>query len=223
MPTQHVWDHLQDVQHSFLRTMGLTDDVAFTQFALTPLHFRRDVAMLGFLFKCAHRQVSDSAHTLFRAAPPVIERSRRQPSNTTALLERCDGRHLEMLKNGLFGAVEVFNKLPEEVVRLLDVHAFQRALTKTARLELTNGSPRWACICPGRVFAPLIFSTLSFFIVHFFHVSVLFSEWYVFHSFCLWQSLYLLMFCGQPKSSKLFVRTLLDCLDCLFDNFFDNI
>ena len=42
-------------------------------------------------------------------------------SNTMALLERCYGRHLEMLKIGLFGVVEVFNKLPEEVVRLLDV------------------------------------------------------------------------------------------------------
>ena len=39
---------LQDVQHSFLRTMGLTDDVAFTHFALAPLHLRRDIAMLGF-------------------------------------------------------------------------------------------------------------------------------------------------------------------------------
>ena len=100
----------------------------------------------------AHRQVSDSAHTLFRAAPPVMERSRRQPSNTMALLERCDGRHLEMLKNGLFGAVETFDELPEEIVRLLDVHVFfQRALTKTARLVLKNGNPRWVYICSGRV------------------------------------------------------------------------
>ena len=58
-----------------------------------------------------------------------------------ALLERCDGRHLEMLKNELFGAVEVFNKLPDEVARLLDVYAFQRALTNTARMALNDGHP----------------------------------------------------------------------------------
>ena len=68
-----------------------------------------------------------------------------------ALLERCDGRHVEVLKNGLFGAVEVFNKLSEEVVRLLDVHAFQRALTKTARLALKDGNPRWDYIFSGRI------------------------------------------------------------------------
>ena len=132
--------------------MGLTSDIAFTQFALAPLHLRRDVAMLGFLFKCAHRLVSDSAHSLFCAALPVMVRSRRQASNTMALLERCDGRRLELLKNGLCGAVEVFTKLPGDLVRLPDVHAFQRALTKAARLALRDGQPRWAHICSGRVF-----------------------------------------------------------------------
>ena len=62
-----------------------------------------------------------------------------------------DGKQLEFLKNGLFGAVEVFNKLPGDVVRLLDVHAFQRALTKTAQLALKDGNPRWAYIFSGRV------------------------------------------------------------------------
>ena len=131
----------------------------------TTIH--RDVAMLGFLVKCAHRLVSDSAHTLFRAAPTAMERSRRQPSNTMALLERCDGKHLEFLKNGLFGAVEVFNKLPEDVVRLLDVHAFQRALTKTARLALKGGNPRWAYIFESRCI-PLIFFHVVFVSSYFF-------------------------------------------------------
>ena len=67
--------------------------------------------------------------------------SRRHTSNTRALVERCDGRHLELLKNGLFGAVEVFNKLPED----------KRALTKTTRLALRDGHPRWTHMFSGRV------------------------------------------------------------------------
>ena len=156
--------------------MGLTDEVAFTKFALAPLHFRRDVAMLGFLFKCAHRQVSDSAHTLFRA----------------------DGRHLEMLKNGLFGAAEVFNKLPEEVVRLLDVHAFQRALTQTARLALKDGKPSMGLYFIGSRFAPLIFVPRCLFSPYFFFS----CECLRFTRFRLWQSLYLLMVCEEKYHSE---------------------
>ena len=77
-----------------------------------------------------------------------------------------DGRHLEFFKNGLFGAIEVFNKLSEDVVQLLDVHDFQRALTKTARLALKDGNPRWAYIFSGRVL--YFFFTLSLFLRFFF-------------------------------------------------------
>ena len=71
--------------------------------------------------------------------------------NTLALVEYCDGRYLEMLKNGLFGAVEVFNRLPEDMVRLPSVNAFQSALTQTARSVLLNGQPRWPYLFSGRV------------------------------------------------------------------------
>ena len=54
---------LQDVQHSFLRTMGLTDDVAFTHFALAPLHLRRDIAMFGFFCTSVLTAKSVTPHT----------------------------------------------------------------------------------------------------------------------------------------------------------------
>ena len=75
-----------------------------------------------------------------------------------------DGRHLEFFKNGLFGAIEVFNKLSEDVVQLLDVHDFQRALTKTARLALKDGNPRWAYIFSGRVYFYFCSHCLFFFV-----------------------------------------------------------
>ena len=102
--------------------------------------------MLGFLYKCAHGTVSLSTQGVFCHAPPQTGRSLRRGRHTLALLERCDGRHLGILKNGAVGAVEVFNRLTEEVVRLPDVHAFQSALTQTARSALRSGHVRWSYI-----------------------------------------------------------------------------
>ena len=82
--------------------------------ALAPLHFRRGVTCWDSC-SSALTQVSDSARALFWVAPLVMERSQRQPSNTMALLDRCAGRNLEMLKNGFCLAVGVFHKLPEVV------------------------------------------------------------------------------------------------------------
>ena len=68
-----------------------------------------------------------------------------------ALLQRCDGRHLEVLKNSAFGTIEIFNKLPEDIIQLPNGHSFQSALTKVARLALARQDSRWRTICSGRV------------------------------------------------------------------------
>ena len=68
----------------------------------------------------------------------------RRVVHRLALLERCDGHYLEMLKNGLFGAVEVFNYIVS-----LYVQRFHSALT--AAREALRAQPRWSFLFSGRV------------------------------------------------------------------------
>ena len=142
---------LQGIQDSFLKAMAMTDNVAFTVHALAPLQVRRDIAMLGFLFKCCHRQVGESAHSIFKPALTGYDCPRRRPQHSKPLFEYCDGRHLEVLQNSLFGLIRVFNTLPDDLIQLQDVHAFQSALTGAERRALEQGHQRWMYMYSSRV------------------------------------------------------------------------
>ena len=56
----------------FAREIGLSEDVAFMEFNVAPLGLRRDIGMLGLLFKIAtgqaHPAFSDLFPRLFRPA-----------------------------------------------------------------------------------------------------------------------------------------------------------
>ena len=110
---------LQHVQDSCLLMLGVDPRTAFLHFNLAPLSTRRDIAMLGFLHKCAWNRVSLSASELFPVRHVPVRRSSRvaNRAHDMGLLKRCDGHHLDIMKNGLFGLVEIFNRLREGIVR----------------------------------------------------------------------------------------------------------
>ena len=52
--SESVLDPLDAVQARLLRELGLSPALAFLEYNLAPLGLRRDIAMLGLLFKCTH-------------------------------------------------------------------------------------------------------------------------------------------------------------------------
>ena len=144
---------LDHVQETFLEKVGLSKEEAFLDYNLGPLSWRRDVAMLGLLHKCA----LGLAHPRLRELFPLVT---RQPAayftrytarrHTKQLLERCTGDFLELTRRSLFGLVRVYNFLPEEVVQTATVKEFQKLLTAETKESCRNGrawetmySPRW--------------------------------------------------------------------------------
>ena len=145
---------LERIEAHFLRDVGLTIDIAFDKFNLAPLAFRRDVAMLGLLHKCALGLAHDSLQALVPAAPQQHQRlfSTRLAGrrHNRQLLERCRGDHLDVLARSVFGLVRVYNLLKQVIVNAPTIKSFQRRLTKAAH-ERSKFDAKWATMYSPRI------------------------------------------------------------------------
>ena len=70
--------HLDSVQSSFLRHLELDENSAFLTFNLAPLRLRRDIGMLGVLWKICHGRAHVDFDALFTRARvrPYIDTTR---------------------------------------------------------------------------------------------------------------------------------------------------
>ena len=137
---------LDSVQVSFLSHLGLCDKMAFLTFNVAPLQIRRDICMLGVLWKIAHGR----AHKHFCDMFPMCDfQTMRYETRAVArrhsrrFVDRCDGTQLDQLDRSLFGLVKVWNVLPGEIVNSTSVQAFQRKLTICAKRACETESEGW--------------------------------------------------------------------------------
>ena len=119
---------------------------AFLRFNLAPLQLRRDIGMLGALWKIAHGQ----AHIFLTEMFPLCGFQRDLPStrgvkrrHNLRFVDRCAGAQLEQFSRSLFGLVRVWNDLPEKFVTLKTVKGFQIAVTRAARDACAAGVDNW--------------------------------------------------------------------------------
>ena len=152
-----VLSKLDGVQTSFVRNLGLTEREAFLWYGLHPMCFRRDVAMLGVLYKCAHGNAHPDLLELF---PRVSSsESARRPTRSVMrmhsrqLLLRHHGTQRMEFHRSLFGLVKIWNALSVEIVESDSVCAFQRALTDLGREVCEAEANGWQ-----RIFSPPIVS-----------------------------------------------------------------
>ena len=137
-------DHVQD---RFLRIMGLDEAQAFLDYNLAPLRLRRDVAMLGLIFKCSHGLARPKLCELFpRGEAPVHTFNTRAAAarHPYQLLDRADGCRLTVVKRSSLGLVRVYNLLPQEFVECSNVSAFQSHLTRHVRTLCKHSNQHWA-------------------------------------------------------------------------------
>ena len=106
---------------------------------MAPLQLRRDLAMQGFL----HKRILELCHSalleIFPLGPNV-------PGWHNKQLKSFDmevvSRH-SLYYRSIFGAIAIYNRLPQQLVDLENVAAFQRALTQIARNRCRNGDVHW--------------------------------------------------------------------------------
>ena len=147
---------MDDLQRSFLRRVGLTEEVAFLHYNLAPLSLRRDIGMLGFIHRAVLGVASPLICSLFPAAIVVDTEARtrlQQRRHPRQLLERCDGSHCDYMKNSVFGLVGVYNRLPTGLVTHETVSSFQRSLTDVAREACRAQKVSWHSVFSPRVFS----------------------------------------------------------------------
>ena len=133
---------LDRVLFTFLRELELSSEEAFLEYNLASLNFRRDVAMLGLLHKCALGVAHPWLRELFPLAPPRVpthNTKHQRGRHNRQIAERCKGNFLELTRRSVFGLVRVYNFLPQDVVQLDSVKDFQKALTEEARKNCRRG------------------------------------------------------------------------------------
>ena len=141
-------ERLENLQRSFLRHLSLTESEAFLVHNLAPLSLRRDIGMLGLLFKCINGLAHPGLCDLFRLSGPL-----QYVHNTRTATARHDlqiddvinSGHINMFRHSLYGLVRVWNLLPSDIVHAASVSCFQSALTALAKRLCKHGSAHWRC------------------------------------------------------------------------------
>ena len=154
---------LDGIQTSFIGNLCLDVRNAFLDFQLAPLELRRDIGMLGALWKIAH----GTAHKLLRELFPMcgfvsmLHNTRGAARrHNLRFVDRCVGDQLEQFSRSLFGLVRVWNDLPVYIVEITSVKAFQSKLAQCARKACEEDAVGWASMYSTDSFPPASDSAL---------------------------------------------------------------
>ena len=129
----------------FIRNLGISSSQAFVDFNFTPPILRRNIAILGLI----HKRVLGLAHEDFNELWPFAEprafQSRLNPRHDKQLqteFHGCNFRSL-LFRRSIFGAIHVYNKLPQSFVDCTSVSAFQSLLNDHARHQCQRNFEGW--------------------------------------------------------------------------------
>ena len=141
----YILRQLNDIQRSLLNTLDLTDEVVLLEHNVAPLAMRRDIAMLGLLYKVAHGLAAPPLQDLF----PASQRSLTsfgfgpQPVHEWQLVDPVEPTHPNIIRRSVFGLIRIFNRLPAHTVAAKSVNHFQKILQRAAKDRAKSGDHTW--------------------------------------------------------------------------------
>ena len=103
--------------------------------------------MLGVIHRAVLKKGPKQLHKWFFTVNPRAKprtRSDNSSSRVRQVFNYVDGTQSEFLRRSAFGLTAVYNSLPENIVLLNTVKAFQGALQCAAKRQIENGTPNWA-------------------------------------------------------------------------------
>ena len=140
--TPFVLAGLDELQSSFLQSLGLSEEVALRELHLAPLGARRDMAMLGLLHRVSLGKAPASLSKLFPPSRSTIHSFGWTvgPPHSRQLADQVTSQHPTTLRRSLFGLVAVYNRLPAHIANASSVKSFQAALQRAmvARSQSTS-------------------------------------------------------------------------------------
>ena len=143
-------ERLDTVQSSLLRHMEINEKQAFLEFNLAPLQLRRDIGMLGVLYKICHGTAHVDFDLLFPKAPTSETHGHGTRANRRRhdmqLVDLCNGTQLCQFQRSLFGLVKVWNALPSAFVHATTVSMFQSMLNRASKQACAAGVEGWQCM-----------------------------------------------------------------------------
>ena len=137
---------LDGLQESFLTELGLTDVEALCDYKLAPLSMRRDISMLGLLFKVASGTAPPPICKLFRSYNCSLASFGFQSCSQfhdKALHDPIEPTHPGIIKRSAFGLIRVFNRLPQQAINVKSTRIFQRRLQYMALQAAKSGKHDW--------------------------------------------------------------------------------
>ena len=160
-------NRLDDVQNKLLKFLNITPEEAILNYNMAPLPMRRDMAMLGLLFKIAHKKAPTPFQKLFRKVGKPTEEEQQNTlweivQHIEHKMKRRIGSHELTLdesykisnnreKNSLWGLVRVFNCIPIGIIeRETKVQRFQTKLSDYAKEQASRTREHWQQIFSPR-------------------------------------------------------------------------
>ena len=114
-------------------------------YTASTLGMRRDIAMLGILFKVASGIGPQPIGSLFSLRPSTLEQHGFliRPRHSKQIMDPVAFNHPVVVKRSIYGLIRVFNALPQGVVDSKSVNSFQKQLQNRAKVEARTGAPGW--------------------------------------------------------------------------------
>ena len=136
---------LDSIQVSFLRHLDLSESNAFLKHNVAPMQLRRDIGMLGVLWKVSRNQAHPDLCALLPMCPkPNRHRTRfDNRRHERQFVNECDGTQLQQFARSIFGIVKVWNLLPCKFVECDSVKILQTKLTDAARWACRSDAEAW--------------------------------------------------------------------------------
>ena len=138
---------IDDIQENFLLQIEVSALDAFLSYNLAPLRLRRNIAMLGVLYKVSHGIAPAALAGLFKTYGRGALSSHgfvpAERFHSYALHDPIEPSHPVIIKRSLFGMVRVYNRLPQALVQLKTTQAFQRGLQQRAKRAATDLLDDW--------------------------------------------------------------------------------
>ena len=141
--SQSMLSHIDALQESYLRDLGLSSLDALVHFNLAPLACRRDIALLGVIHRAVLGLGPTHFHEYFRP-PWRWTKPQTQHQRHRYHLQDMMGTHfLEVVRNSMFGLIRIYNLLDPSIIESRSVSSFQAKCQQVALSRAMSGCDDW--------------------------------------------------------------------------------
>ena len=135
---------IENVQLNFLTQLNVTVEEAFLKYNFAPAMLRRNIAVLGLL----HKRVLGLCHPSFDELLPwyshKVDTPRGFGHNKQLYDHRMEVTHQRSLfDRSIFGMIDFYNNLSQQLVDSPSVCIFQSSLTSIAKARCKRGDLNW--------------------------------------------------------------------------------